>query len=711
MSVEALIDRIKAYNPDVNIDLLDRSYAFGQESHKGQWRESDEPYFSHCIATAYILAELKLDTRTICAALLHDVIEDTTVTRDDVARLFGETIARLVEGVSKIGTYNFRGGTQQRQAENYLKLLLATGEDIRVILIKLADRLHNMETLSFLPQHRQQTVSKETLEVYAPIAHRLGIWRIMSRLEDLAFKYLYPMEYRRIAELLAEKLTEREAYTDSMVDTIELELKRYGIAAEVDGRTKHIYSIYQKIHQKGIPFEEIRDLVGLRLLVNTIPDCYSALGVLHARWHHLPQRLKDWNGPTAKTNGYRSLHTTILDSGRSVEIQIRTHEMHKVAEDGIAAHWSYKEDVALTETGQSIFAGYKQILEDIQESKDLPYQFIQSMKRELFSDEVYVFSPKGELFALPAGATPIDFAYKIHTDVGNKCTSAEVNGSVLSLRYCLQNGDRIKISTNPTGHPSRNWLLWVKTARARSRIRHWFNEQDEIHALDVGTRLLEREARRQGLKPQVYLKSVELLEVSKMLRLESIEGLLIRIGNGKQSASDIVNLIKPDSMQELGEDRETAIELTPTVQLENGIDAAMVRIMKCCTPIPGDEISGYMTRGRGISIHKVACVRLPNEPERLVHVEWKSAAEVTYTSRISVECEDYPGMLGDIANAVARCGVNIRGGSFGIGSGRKGIDGRACNVLTLEVTGLQQLEAVMGRARQLRGVRRVRRDP
>ena len=710
MSVETLVDDIGGYNSDADFDFLRRSYEFAEKAHKGQWRQSGEPYFTHCVATANVLTELKLDVRTICAGLLHDVIEDTPVTREELTSLFGETIAQLVQGVSKIGRYKFRGGAQQRQAENYLKLLLATAEDIRVILIKLADRLHNMETLSYLPLHRQQAISKETLEVYAPIAHRLGIWRIMSRLEDLAFKHLYPAEYRDIADLLAEKLTEREAYVDKMVATIKRELKRFGITASVHGRTKHIYSIYQKIHQKGTPFEEIRDLIGMRLLVNTVPECYATLGILHTKWHHLPQRLRDWIGPTAKINGYRSLHTTILDGGRSVEVQIRTHEMHKVAEDGIAAHWSYKEGLPLTEEGQSIFAGYKQMLEDIQESKDLPHQFIQSMKRELFPDEVYVFSPKGDLYALPAGATPIDFAYKIHTDIGHKCSSAEVNGALLSLRYRLQNGDRVKIFTNPNGHPNRNWLQWARTARARSKIRNWFNEQDRKHALEVGQRLLENEFSRHGLNPKVYLQSSSLLEVATKLGAGTTDNLLMQIGNGKQFANKVASLLKPDTDKQADGSYEATKEPMPAVQLEDGIDAAMVRIMKCCTPIPGDTIIGYITRGRGISIHKEDCLRLANEPERLVHVEWKSADQVTYMARISVECEDAPGMIGEIGIAVAQCGVNIQAGSFGAGSGRRGVDGRVSNLLTLEVTGVGQLEEVMGKILLLDGVRRVKRE-
>ena len=412
MSLKALITQIQAYNPDAEVELLERCYRFAQDAHKGQRRKSGEPYFTHCVKTAEILAELRLDTHTICAGLMHDVLEDTGITRQEMQVRFGANIANLVEGVTKIGQYHLNVSLlpapvatttvedrvhRQRQAETYRKLLLATAEDMRVILIKLADRLHNMETLKFLSSEKCQRVAKETLEIYAPIAHRLGIWRIMSRLEDLAFKHLYPGEYRRIAELLNQKLDEREAYCEKMVTQIRRELEKRSIFADVHGRTKHIYSIYQKIQQKGTPFSEIRDLVGLRILVRTDADCYAALGVLHYKWSYHPERVRDWIGQPKK-NGYQSIHTTILDEGKPVEVQIRTYQMHKVAEDGIAAHWSYKEGVPRSEQGRSIFASYKQILEDIQEIQDNPHQFVESMKLELFQDEVYVFSPKGELF-------------------------------------------------------------------------------------------------------------------------------------------------------------------------------------------------------------------------------------------------------------------------------------------------------------------------
>ena len=710
MSVEELINQIEVYNPDADFDLLRRSYEYSEEHHGGQQRRSGHPYFTHCLETAKSLIDLKLDVPTICAGLLHDVLEDTLVTRDDLAQLFGESIAQLVEGVTKIGTYHFKGRTQQTQADNYLNLFLATAKDIRVILIKLADRLHNMETLSFLPIGRQQEIAKETLEIYASLAHRLGINRFKSRLEDLAFKYLHPLEYREIASLLAEKLDEREAYTRKMEGIIVQELEAGGIRAKVHGRPKHIYSIYLKIHHKGVPFEEICDLIALRILVETTADCYAVLGVLHGKWKHIPERFKDFVG-LPKRNGYRSLHTTILDRdrperGRPIEIQIRAFQMHEVAEYGIAAHWSYKEGLPSTSESQSIFAWLRQMLDDIQELKN-PYQFIQSMKWELLPDEVYVFSPKGDLYSLPAGSTPIDFAYKIHTDIGQTCCGAEVNGVILPLRHRLQNGDRVRIMTNSKAHPSRDWLRWVKTTRARNKIRHWFREQDRAQAIELGRRFLEMELRRQHLDLRTYLKSPELLAFAKKLKLNTIDDLLMQIGNGKESAEHVVNVLHPEPDTREGREAPVdAVRPAPAIQLE-GIDIALVRIMKCCYPIPGDEIIGYITRGRGVSIHRAGCPRIINETERVVNVEWKPENLTTYPAEIAVQCDDRPGMLGEIATLIAQFKVNIVKGNLAHSS--MPVEGMAHDRLTLAVNGIEQLEAVMESIRCLKGVQTVSR--
>ena len=733
MSIKSLVSQIQIYNPDAEVELLERCYRFAREAHKGQRRKSGQAYFTHCAKTAEILAELRLDTHTICAGLMHDVLEDTGITRQEMQVRFGANIANLVEGVTKIGQYKPSVASQaprttntvehrvyrQRQAETYRKLLLATAEDMRVILIKLADRLHNMETLKFLSSEKCQRIAKETLEIYAPIAHRLGIWSIMSRLEDLAFKHLYPVEYRKTAELLNQKLVEREAYCEKMVNQIRGELEKRNVFADVHGRTKHIYSIYQKMQQKGTPFSEIHDLIGLRILVKTEADCYIALGALHHKWSYHPDRLRDWIGQPKK-NGYQSLHTTILDDGKPVEIQVRTYQMHKTAEDGIAAHWSYKEGVPTSKQGRSIFASYKQILEDIQETQDSPHHFVESMKLELFQDEVYVFSPKGDLFTLPTGSTVIDFAYKIHTDVGHTCVGAEVNGSVAPIRRVLENGDRVNIRTQSNGQPSRSWLSYVKTVTARSKIKHWFREKDRADALELGKKFLAAELRVSYLNCRDYLNSPKLLEIAKQLKLKNLEELFVRIGNGNESATHVVNLLKPEVPELETESAEKTDsrrkqDSAPAIQLENDIDLGMMRIMKCCNPIPGDQVVGYLTRGRGVSVHKAGCIRILDEPERLLDVKWleKPPSEngdhppPVYPVKILVECNDRPGMLGAITTAIAQYKVNIRSGTFQPSAVH--IDAEASDNLTLDVTGAEQLDKVMRAIQGLKGVQRVTR--
>lgn len=706
MSLKSLIQKIQKHNPEAetDFDFLKTCYGFAENAHKKQLRKSGEPYFMHCVRTAEILAQLRLDMDTICAGLMHDVLEDTGIARSELEKQFGKNIAHLVEGVTKIGRYKFSGGQRKRQADTYRKLLLATAEDMRVILIKLADRLHNMETLDFLSEEQQQRISKETLEIYAPIAHRLGIWSMMSRLEDLSFKYLLPEAYREIADLLNEKLDERQSYCKKMEATIHAELKKHGISANVRGRTKHIYSIYQKMHQKGTPFKDICDLVGLRILVEDDWNCYSALGVLHLRWNYLPDRVRDWIGQPKK-NGYQSLHTTILDDGKPIEIQIRSREMHQVAENGIAAHWSYKEGVPTTKEALSIFANYKEMLEDIQDTQDVPDRFIESMKLELFQDEVYVFTPKGDILALPVGSTAIDFAYKIHTDIGNTCCGAEVNNVLTPIREPLQNGDRVRILTHPKTTPSRAWLRMVKTANARTKIRHWFREKDRSDALELGKTLLKAELQVSYLNANDYLKSPKLFEIAKQLGLESVEELCIRIGNANESATQVVNQLKPEKLQVVAEEQKSQ-QTEPTIQLENGIDLGMVRVMKCCNPIPGDDTVGYITRGRGVSVHRVGCVRLLDEPERFIAVNLQPVEGTNYPAQIFVECHDKPGMLGEITTAIAKFQVNIREGNFRASTVTR-IDDTAADYFTLDVTGVKQLKQVMDAVKSLKGVESV----
>lgn len=706
MSVESLIQIIHKHNPEAetDFDFLKKCYSFAENAHKQQMRKSGDPYFMHCVRTAEILAQLRLDMDTICAGLMHDVLEDTGVTRSKLEEKFGKNIAQLVEGVTKIGRYKFSGGKRKRQADTYRKLLLATAEDMRVILIKLADRLHNMETLEHLTTEQQQRIAKETLEIYAPIAHRLGIWSIMGRLEDMSLKYLLPDVYREIADLLKEKLEERQAYCKKMEAIIQTELKKHGIIANVRGRTKHIYSIYQKMHLKGTPFKDICDLVGLRVIVEDDWNCYSALGVLHLRWKYLPNRVRDWIGQPKK-NGYQSLHTTIMDGGNPIEIQIRSKPMHQVAENGIAAHWSYKEGVPTTKEALSIFANYKEMLLEIQETQDVPGQFIESMKLELFQDEVYVFTPKGDIHALPSGSTAIDFAYKIHTDIGNTCCGAEVNNVLKPIREPLQNGDRVRILTNPKSSPSRSWIRIVKTATARTKIRHWFRDKDKADAIELGKTFLKAELQVSYLNANDYMKSPKLHEISNQLGFENIEELYVQIGNGNASATQVVNLLKPEK-EKVPEEEKPQKGTETAIQLENGIDLGMVRVMKCCNPIPGDDIVGYLTRGRGVSIHKSGCARLLDEPERFIEVDMFAEDGVIYPAQIYVECDDKPGMLGEITTAIARFNVNIRSGNFDVAN-KLIIGDAAYDHFTLEVTGVEQLKEVMDTIKGLNGVDRV----
>ena len=473
------------------------------------------------------------------------------------------------------------------------------------------------------------------------------------------------------------------------------------------------------MQQKKTPFSEIQDLIGLRILVKTEADCYIALGALHNKWNYHPDRLRDWIGQPKK-NGYQSLHTTIVDNGRPIEIQVRTYQMHKIAEDGIAAHWSYKEGLPRSQQGRSIFASYKQILEDIQEAQDSPHHFVESMKLELFQDEVYVFSPKGDLFKLPAGATAIDFAYKIHTDVGHTCVGAEVNGAVAPIRRVLENGDQVNIRTQPNGRPSRSWLSYVKTATARTKINHWFREKDKAEALELGKKLLAAELRVSYLNSRDYLNSPKLLDIAKQLKLKNLEELFVRIGNADESATHVVNLLKPEvpkpetkPAEEIESRRKK--DSPPAIQLENDIDLGMMRIMKCCNPIPGDQVVGYLTRGRGVSVHRAGCIRILDEPERLLDVKWleKPLSEnddhppPIYPVKILVECNDRPGMLGEITTAIAQSKVNIRSGTFQPSAVH--IDSEASDNLTIDVTGAQQLDEVMQAIRHLKGVQRVNR--
>ena len=700
-----LISEIKKYNRRADFDLLERCYEYSKNQHEEQRRKSKEPYLVHCVETAKTLIALKMDMRTICAGLLHDTIEDTEVTRDELAELFDSQIADLVEGVTTIGTIHFQENSEERQAENYRKMLFAMAKDVRVIIIKLADRLHNMRTLEYLNTEKQREIASETLEIYAPLAHRLGMAQIKCELEDLSFKYLNPEEYKKIDKQVSEIRAEREKYIATMAGKICYVLKKKELNPVVFGRAKHLYSIYRKIHQKGVLFKDICDLIAFRILVNSVGECYVALGALHEKWKHLPERVKDYIGPLAKTNGYQSLHTTILDKGRPVEIQIRTHDMHQVAEKGIAAHWRYKEGAPAKSKNDQPFVWFREFVEHIQEVKD-PDQFLQSMKEDLFPDEVYVFTPKGDVIALPVGSTPVDFAYKIHTDIGNTCIGAEINGRIAPLRYQLQNGDLVRILTNKHATPSRDWLNFVKTGRARNKVRRWLREQERNQSLEIGKQLLEAEFRRRHIDPKPQMKSEDLLIIAEALELHSIEDLLEQIGYGDVSAQHMVNLMFPPEEEQEEEIDSEELQEDKTGQAISiaGIDQAFARIAKCCNPIPGDDVIGFLTRGRGVSIHRVNCNKIMNEPERIVQVTWNPTENITYPVEIWIESNDRKGLLGDISTAIAKEDVNILKGNFWPKNYTT-----AYLRMVVGVTGIQQINRVFIAIEKVRGVRKVMR--
>ena len=702
MNLTDFINEIKSYNPDSDLKLLRESYRYSEKKHEGQFRLSGDPFFIHCKETAETLVEHRMDISTICAGFLHDVLEDTPTPPEELRDRFGAEITGLVEGLTKIRRIEFKGTEEQRQAENYRKMLLAMAGDVRVIVIKLADRLHNMRTLEHIEdEDKRRETATETRDIFAPLAHRLGMSRIKSELEDLAFKYLEPIEYGEISKNVNEKRAEREEYMYKTAALIADVLRKEGIEVQVFGRAKHFHSIYQKIHQKCTPFDNIYDLIAFRSIVENVADCYAALGVINTRWMPMPDRLRDFINPP-KTNGYRSLHTTVWIDGRHVEIQIRTHEMHWVAEYGIAAHFRYKEGVSATDTKEYPFASLRQIIEDIQELKN-SNQFVESVKRELFPDEVYVFTPKGALKALPTGATPIDFAYNVHSDLGDTCVGATVNGSIVQLNYQLKTGDIVNIITDPNAKPNSKWLRIARTGRAKSRIRRFLREQERAQCIELGTKLFEAELRKRHVKPRPYLKSDELLEVAKKLQFVSIEELLAQIGYGKISAQHMANLLftKPEEKQEGVTGPKNREKTTADAIKIEGFENILVRISRCCNPIPGDEAIGFITRGRGISIHKLDCHRVNGDSERTVSVEWKPVDDVTYSAKIMVESDDRTGLLRDIAGVIAQYNVNISKSSTNSNPTT------AFQHYTLDVTGTEQLQRVINEIRRVKSVRQV----
>lgn len=699
--LERIISAVRSYTPPEGIDLIKRAFDFARRKHENSRRASGEPYFVHPLETAKILIEMNLDAPTIAAALLHDVMEDEGVKYEELESLFGKEVADLVAGVTKISSLEFFGSSEERQIENYRKLTIAMARDVRVLLIKFADRLHNMRTLEHLPPERQRKIALETLEIYAPLAHRLGMFRMKVELEDLAFKFLHPEEYRQIAQLVRQKREERERYTKEMAERIREVLEEAGIKAEVFGRPKNFYSIYVKMKTQGVPFENIYDLIAFRVLVEKVQDCYAALGVIHSKWTPIPGRIKDYIA-LPKSNGYRSLHTTVIDSGRPVEIQIRTYEMHRIAEYGVAAHWKYKSGISGRTPYDDYIAWLRSLVEQLRDVKK-PHQFITSIKSELEPEEIYVFTPKGDLKVLPKGSTPIDFAYAVHTEIGHRCVGAKVNNRFVSLKYKLKTGDIVEIITDPNARPSRDWLRIVKSSRARSKIRRWLREHEREEYRKLGENMLEAELKLRRLSPKHYLTPENLERLASELKCKSVDDMLVDIGYGKISAQRAAALLL--SWQEGEERREIERPAPPTPGIRiDGIDRALFRIAKCCNPIPGDEIVGYITRGRGLTIHAAWCPRIKGEAERVISVEWAPRNGETYPVELLIESDDRKGLLRDLSHAISKLGVNIT-----LANSRAIDSVTAVHRFIVEVTGVDQLKKVMTALSGVKGVRWVRR--
>jgi len=710
--LETLIEEIPKYQPGADLDLVKRAYRFSELSHQGQHRASGEPYLSHPLEVAGLLVSFKMDVTTVTAGLLHDVLEDTRTTKDDLAREFGTEIADLVDGVTKIGKLAF-SSREERQAENFRKMLVAMARDIRVLMIKLADRLHNMRTLDYLSSDRGRKVAQETLDIYAPLANRLGMAKVKAELEDLALRDLHPEAYADLQRLVAKRRLEREAEINQVIAILEKKLGEVEIEAQIRGRPKHFYSIFKKMHEQGREFDEIYDLTAVRVITQSVRDCYGSLGVIHSLWKPVPGRFKDFIA-MPKVNMYQSLHTTVIGpKGDPVEIQIRTWEMHRVAEEGIAAHWLYKEKKHDKDKFDQAFVWLRQLMEWQQEMKD-PREFMESVRVDLFPDEVYVFTPKGDVKALPEGSTPIDFAYAVHTEVGHHCAGAKVNGKLVPLRYALRQGDIVEIITSPTQRPSRDWLKIIRSSRARSKVNQWLKVEERARSLSLGRELLEREARKYRLSSSTLLASEEATKVLADLGFPSADDLLASIGYGKTSVHQLLAKLAPSQVVEAERGGEAkAPKLARPAQAEGGVkirgvEDLLVRFAKCCAPVHGDPIVGFITRGRGLTVHTRDCHIVDQgllDKERVVNVEWDVTEPATRPVKIAVYIgRDRPGLLAEISTAISAERGNITKAEITVTEDRKGI-----NHFVVEVADLHQLQQIMEAIRKVKDVIKVER--
>jgi GTP pyrophosphokinase len=708
-----ILERLTSYNPNADTDLLRKAYVFSAKVHLGQVRLSGEPYLNHPLEVAGILTQLRLDVASVATGLLHDTVEDTLTSLKEVRENFGEEIAQLVDGVTKISQISLQS-SEDGQAENFRKMILAMVKDIRVILVKLADRLHNMRTLKYHSPEKQAEIAQETLDIYAPLANRLGIDWIKSDLQDLAFQYLHPDIYEEIRRKIAKKEKERLRYVDEVKRTLMKRLYENHIEGEVTGRLKQIYSIYLKMKGQNIDFDQVYDITAFRVVVHTIKDCYDVLGIIHSILKPIPGKFKDYIG-LPKENMYQALHTSVIGPyGERIEIQIRTHEMHEIAEEGIAAHWKYKEGKALGEVDDKRFTWLRQLLEWQRDLKD-DAEFIESVKVDLFPHEVYVFTPKGAVKQFPVGATPVDFAYSVHSDVGNHCSGAKVNGKIVPLRYELRSGDTVEIMTSPNQKPSKDWLKLVKTSRAKTKIRQWFTNEEREKSINLGKEILEKEFRKFSLQQTKLIKSGDLARVASEFSFQGVDDLIAAVGYGKVTANQIIGKILPQERleqqreeQEEGRLKHLFKKITrgpKDALLIKGIDNVMVRYAGCCNPLPGDKVVGFITRGRGVTIHAADCQNaMDDDPNRKVEVEWDSTKEYSYPVRIRIYSDDKKGLLAEISTSISSNGANITNARVHTTEEKK-----AVSTFEMEIRDLNHLKKVIKALEKIKGVDRVER--
>lgn len=713
--LDDILDKVREYNPKADLELINRAYVYSAKAHAGYVRQSGEPYLIHPLQVAGILSDMKMDVTTIAVGLLHDTIEDTDVTREDLLKVFGDEVTFLVEGLTKISRLNFETKVHQ-QAENLRRMILSMAQDIRVIMVKLADRLHNMRTLEHLSPEKSAKIAQETMDIYAPLANRLGISWIQSELEDLSFQYLYPDAYRNLKQKVEERSGEYDTYIRKVIKILSKVLDDHDIKGEVTGRIKHLWSTFNKMQKQGLPFDQIYDLIAFRIIVDSVRDCYGVLGIIHSLFKPVPGRFKDYIG-VPKSNRYQSLHTTVIGPvGERMEVQIRTWEMHQMAEDGIASHWSYKSDNGtLPEEDIKRFKWFKQILDELTEVED-PRQLMETLRTDLFPDEVYVFTPNGDVKEFPAGATPIDFAYNIHTDVGHQCVGARVNGRMVPLKYMLKNGDVVEIITSKDHKPSKDWLKIAGTNTAKSKIRSFIKREERERSLKIGEELLDKELRKMGTTLKKLRKKEEMEKTAAAFGFHRVEDLIATVGFGKYSARQVVGRMFPEGEVEdkLGEVAEAKAQVRKAKDqarkegiVVDGLDDLMVRFAHCCNPLPGDEVVGIITRGRGISVHTADCPNIEAErydSDRIVEINWDDKARVPRRVRIRITSEDIKGILAEMTGIISSRNINITHADI-----RTSTDNRAINTFDVEVEDVSQLKALINSLTGVKGVISVER--